>query len=36
VPRHSVNELMPMTPLQEEPPPSGEGIITPALAGAHQ
>lgn len=36
VPRHSVNELMPMTPAQEEPPPSGEGIITPALAGAHK
>jgi aerobic carbon-monoxide dehydrogenase small subunit len=36
VPRHSVNELMPMTPPEEEPPPSGEGIITPALAGAHK
>ena len=32
--RHSVNELMPMHPPAEEPPPSGEGIITPALEKA--
>jgi aerobic carbon-monoxide dehydrogenase small subunit len=37
-PRHSVLELMPMTPPVEEPPPSGEGIIImPAtLVGAQQ
>jgi carbon-monoxide dehydrogenase small subunit len=36
-PRHSVLELMPMTPPVEEPPPSGEGIIMPAtLVGAQQ
>ena len=35
-PRRSVLELMPMTPPREEPPPSGEGIIAPALAGAPQ
>jgi carbon-monoxide dehydrogenase small subunit len=34
-PRHSVLELMPMTPPLEEPPPSGEGILPPAtLVGA--
>ena len=25
--RHSVNDLMPVHPPDEEPPPSGEGII---------
>jgi carbon-monoxide dehydrogenase small subunit len=34
-PRHSVAELMPMTPPLEEPPPSGEGISLPStLVGA--
>ncbi|GAC1578217.1 MAG: (2Fe-2S)-binding protein [Candidatus Elarobacter sp.] len=33
-PRHSVNELMPMHPPTVEPPPSGEGIITPELEKA--
>jgi carbon-monoxide dehydrogenase small subunit len=33
-PRHSVNELMPLHPPTQEPPPSGEMIITPALAEA--
>jgi hypothetical protein len=28
-PLHSVLELMPIHPPAEEPPPSGEGIITP-------
>ena len=33
--RHSVNDLMPMHPPAEEPPPSGEGIIPPFLQEAH-
>ncbi|HTJ25382.1 MAG TPA: (2Fe-2S)-binding protein [Candidatus Limnocylindria bacterium] len=32
-PRHGVNELEPLTPPLEEPPPSGEGIIIPTLTG---
>ena len=34
-PRHSVRELMPMTPPAIEPPPSGEGIDPHKLTGAH-
>ena len=33
-PRHSVEELMPLTLPREEPPPTGEGIIPPHLTGA--
>jgi aerobic carbon-monoxide dehydrogenase small subunit len=32
-PRHGVNELEPLTPPPEEPPPSGEGILIPTLTG---
>ena len=32
--RHSVNELMPIHPPREEPPPSGEGIVPPQLQEA--
>ncbi|MEA2666312.1 MAG: aerobic carbon-monoxide dehydrogenase small subunit [Candidatus Eremiobacteraeota bacterium] len=34
-PRHSVQELMPLHPPAEEPPPSGEAIIPQAVTGAH-